>query len=78
MILEAQAGGWSPAFRRLVDWIARSSAVVQADNIAATSLRIAQRISCTLARENVRAILRRQGEPSTSSYLRGWDEATSL
>ena len=72
MILEAHGGGWSPTFRRMVDWIARSAAAANHETPAAVSLRIAQRIACSLQRENARAVLRRhadtQGAPETSAW----------
>ena len=67
------AGGWSQAFRALVTWIAsesRAARGLSTDLPRDTSLRIAQRISCTLHRENARAILRRSpGSVSGSSGL---------
>ena len=54
--------GWSQAFRAVVTWIAsesRTARGLSTDLPRDTSLRIAQRISCTLHRENARAILRR-------------------
>jgi hypothetical protein len=56
MIIEGHGGGWRPTFRLIVDWIARNAAASHQENPAATSLRIAQRISCSLQRENARAI----------------------
>ena len=60
MILEAHGGGWSPTFRRIVDWISKSEALANHEDQSTTSLQTAQRISCSLQRETARAILRRQ------------------
>ena len=62
LVLEACGVGWSQAFRAVVTWIAsesRTACGLSTDLPRDTSLRIAQRISCTLHRENARAILRR-------------------
>ena len=76
MVLEAHGGGWSPAFRRLIDWIVRSSAAANSDSSSSTSLRIAQRISCSLQRENARAVLKRL-VPRTSDPMYTWGESAS-
>jgi hypothetical protein len=60
MVLEAQGGGWSAALRRQVEFVARNSAAAQAETTSVMSLIVAQRISCSLQRENARAILKRQ------------------
>ena len=44
----------------MLDFIARSVAASWSDNSEVASLRIAQRLSMTLHRENARAILRRR------------------
>ena len=59
MILEAHGGGMSSALRSTIDWIAKSGAALGNDSQASLSLRTAQRISCSLQRENARAVLRR-------------------
>ena len=72
LVLEACGSGWSQAFRSVVAWIASQSRTARGlatDSPKDTSLRIAQRISCTLHRENVRAILRRS--PAKSPPLVG-------
>ena len=70
MILEAHGGGWSGTFRGVIDWVARSAAAAHHEEPAAVALRIAQRISSSLQRENARAVLRRQAlqdpEPQAS------------
>ena len=75
LVLEACGGGWSQAFRSVVAWIASESRTARGLATASpmdTSLRIAQRISCTLHRENARAILRRSpGSVNGSSGLAG-------
>ena len=75
LVLEACGRGWSQAFRAVVAWIAPESrtALGLATGLPRdTCLRIAQRISCTLHRENARAILRRSpGSVHGSSGLVG-------
>jgi len=72
MIIEAHGGGWSPSFRAVVDWIARGNAATHHKDQSAVSLRIAQRISCSLQRENARAVLRRQVEVVSPIVDNGW------
>ena len=53
---------WSQTLRGVVAWVpseSRSQRGVAGNTPGDTSLRIAQRISCALHRENARAILRR-------------------
>ena len=74
MVLEAHSGGLSPTFRSAVDWIAKRQATCQHEDPEFVSLKIAQRISCTLHRENARAILRTAGAPSASPFPpSGWE-----
>jgi len=72
MILEAHGGGWSPTCRGIVDWIARQIAAVTHKDQSVVSLRIAQRISCSLQRENARAIMRRFADPVEIGADTGW------
>ena len=58
VMLEAHGGGLGKTARCTVDTIARAGAAASNEDPAAISLRIAQRISMTLHRENARAILR--------------------
>ena len=72
LVLEACGGGWSQAFRSVVAWISsesRASRGHASDAPRDISFRIAQRISCTLHRENARAILRRSPDPVGGSSL---------
>ena len=77
VVLEAcgkGGGSWSQALRAVVTWIASESRTVGglSTNLPRdTSLQIAQRISCTLHRENARAILRRS--PGTVDGSNGFD-----
>ena len=62
--------GWSQALRSVVAWIASESRMARgpvAGSPTDISLRIAQRISCTLHRENARAILRRSPDSVNGS-----------
>jgi hypothetical protein len=54
VILEAHGGGWGSMARGVLDWVSRQVAAVQQEEVHVVSLRIAQRISCTLHRENAR------------------------
>ena len=78
VVFEAHAGGWSPMARGLFDWIAREAAARQHEDPGSVSLRIAQRISVALHRENARAILMRDTEPeSQAAPLGHWDSVFS-
>ena len=62
LVLEACGGGWSPALREVIARVSTESLALRGsvgDTPRDVSLRIAQRISCTLQRENARAVLRR-------------------
>ena len=75
LVLEAHAGGWSPLTRATFDWIAKSQAASLHEDPSTVSLRIAQRISCSLQKENARAILQRTVGPSgAADPPSGWDE----
>ena len=77
MVFEAHGGGWSPLARATLDWVSKQQASCHNDDPAAVSLKIAQRISCTLHRENARAVLQRTAEVSASPFPpSGWDEAS--
>ncbi len=73
MILEAHAGGWCPTARGVLDWIARQSAACHGEAAATTALRIAQRMSITLQRENARAVLKRMVVPERGPPPSGWE-----
>ena len=66
MICEAHSGAWSPVARRVLDRFARGAAGAQGEEVDATSLQWAQRISVTLHRANARAILLRAAVPSSA------------
>ena len=55
MVLEGHVGAWSAAARATLDWLARQVAALHQEDVRAASLRIAQRMSCTLHRERTRA-----------------------
>ena len=75
MVLEAHGGGWSSTFRRVGDWISRNAAACSHEESSAVAFRIAQRISCSLQRENARAVLKRQGQPTATPPVSAWAEA---
>ena len=61
--------------RGVLDWVSRQVAAVQQEEVHVVSLRIAQRISCTLHRENARAVLKRSTavDPSAQPHPSGWE-----
>ena len=65
LVAEAHGGALSGVFRGFVEWLGRNVSAARGSDAATESLRIAQRISATLQRENARAVL---------SRLVGWDE----
>ena len=76
LVVEAHGVGWGPTIRFTVDWISRVQSACQHNEVASVSLRIAQRISCTLHKENARAVLRRAAVSEVPSFLpSGWDVA---
>ena len=75
MILEAHGGGWSPLARGILDKLAKAQSAAWFVGQEPSSLIIAQRISCTLQRENARAVLRRMSPPATHHAAAGWGEA---
>ena len=77
-VVEAHAGGWSPVARRAISSLASDIAAATHSDKAAVSLRIAQRISCSLQRESARAILRRrQCVSAPAPAPTGWDAVTT-
>ena len=59
LVMESHGGGSSHTSRRTLDTIARNAAARWNESPDTASLRIAQRLSMSLRRENARAILRR-------------------
>ena len=59
LVVEAHGGGWDVGLGSAVAWIARSAESLGHDKESSASIRIAQRIACSLQRENARAMLRR-------------------
>lgn len=59
LVIEAHGGGWSSELSKVVGRIASLRAAVTGEESGHVALRIAQRISCTLQRENARAVLAR-------------------
>ena len=74
MVLEAHGGGWSSLARGTFDWIARQTAAVQFEDPSTTALKMAQRISVSLHRENARAILKRAVVLEGRAQPGGWDD----
>ena len=59
MVIEAHGGGWSKSARKVLDSMTKNISATWNEGTETTSLRIAQRLSTTLQRENARAVLRR-------------------
>ena len=72
-VVEAHAGAMSAGARGLLDWVARQAAAAQHLEAHTVSLRIAQRLSCSLHRENARAVLRRTTVQDPPAQPQGWD-----
>jgi hypothetical protein len=72
LVFEASGGSWSSLARRTLDWVARHGAAARLEDPDKASLRMAQRISVSLHRENARAVLKRAAwrEPPTTAG--GW------
>ena len=68
-VIEAHAGGLSPLARRTLDALIRASPGAA----ETSSLKMAQRISCSLQRESARAIIRRRRICSVDPAVSGWD-----
>ena len=80
LVVEAHGGSWSPLARRVLDGLAKLQAAAWSDGQEPASLRIAQRISCSLQRENARAVLRRLAPPGAGQEMPapGWGQAEFL
>ena len=61
-----------------IDWISKQVAAARGEDEAKAALRIAQRLSATLQRENARAILRRSPQPADpSAQTSAWEQANA-
>jgi hypothetical protein len=74
MVLEAHAGGFSGLMRATLDWVSRQAAATQHENHGVIALKIAQRISIALHRENARAVLIRAVVPEVGPQPTGWED----
>ena len=72
-IVEAHGGGMSLKLRQLFSQLAKEAAPALNRDPEAVSLRIAQRISCSLRREIARAVFHRRGHTLTEGADAGWD-----
>ena len=72
MVFEANGGSWSGLARRTLSWVARHVAAARLEDPDKVSLRMAQRISVCLHRENARAILKRAAWRDPSTAQGGW------
>ena len=72
LILEAHGGGFSEALREKLDDIAEKKSGGSSTSKSQVSLNIAQGISCTLQRENARAVLMRRANSSSGGADNVW------
>ena len=72
MVIESHSGGWGKMARKTLDTIAKHAGACWRGEVEVESLRIAQRLSCSLHRENARAILRRLQEPFLGEDVGSW------
>lgn len=72
MVMEAHGGSWSPTARHILEEVAKGQAAASNGDPGSFSLKIAQRLSVTLHRENARAVLRRAPTVSPPSFSSGW------
>ena len=72
MVIEAHSGGWGKTARQVLDAVAKHVSAVRYTEPDAESLSIAQRLSCSLHRENARAVLRRLQEPAPAGEPGSW------
>ena len=77
MILEAHSGGWRGAARGPLGWIAQRAVTTSNEEPDITALRLAQRISSALHRENSRAILRRRSDAGSAPQSSVWEGEAS-
>ena len=75
VVFEAHSGAWSPAARKLFDFITQKAASTSSSYTPpeVQSLRFAQRLSITLQRENARAIAQRTAELPEAARSSDWD-----
>ena len=71
-IFEAHSGSWSLTARRVLDRLASQQKHLERTTVEDPSLRIAQRISISLHRENARAVLRRVADPVQPGLGSSW------
>lgn len=69
MVLEAHGGGFGKVAQNTLKTVASAGAAVWSEAVDAVSLRIAQRMSMILHRENARAILRRRQVPEAMPVI---------
>ena len=73
MVVDSHSGAWSPTARKTLDRVAKTLAMSWNDQGESTSLKLAQRLSITLHRENARAVMKRMGSPLETQTPSGWD-----
>ena len=74
MIMESHAGAWSPTALKVIGRVAELQAAVWNEDGEASSLKIAQRLSVALQRENARAVLKRRIVETDLPVGNGWVE----
>ena len=74
MVMESHSGACSLQMRRVIDFIAQRQASMTSKSDELASLRIAQRISISLQRENARAVLRRRVPGIAQNVASDWGQ----
>ena len=78
MVMEAHSGAWSPDARKAWDFVARSMSAAWNEGQEPSSLKLAQRLCCSLQRENARGVLRRLAEADLDQAAETWEPMTEL
>ena len=78
MIIESHSGGWGKTARQTLDTIAKHVSACWRGEAEVESLRMAQRLLCSLHRENARAILRRLQEPTPDEEVGNWSPGRTV
>ena len=78
MVMEAHSGAWSPSARRAWGFVARNMSAAWNEGQEPSSLKLAQRLCCSLQRENARAVLRRLAEADPGQVVGTWEPMAEL
>ena len=70
-VVEAHGGGFGPMARRVVAHIAKAGAATEGEEVERQAANTVRRMSCSVHRENARAVLRRFPAPPTGFAASG-------